>query len=87
MGTPREDLADKLKEARVNAGFGSQGALARKLNVSRSLITKAEIATHPVPSEPLIIAWASITGVPVEPLLELPSGPNRASPSGSCPTG
>jgi transcriptional regulator with XRE-family HTH domain len=71
MGTPREDLADKLREARTASGIGSQAALAKRLTVSRSLITKAETATHAVPSEPLIIAWAGITGVPAEPLIAL----------------
>jgi transcriptional regulator with XRE-family HTH domain len=70
MGTPREDLAEKLRDARVNAGYGSQGALAKRLTVSRSLITKAESATHPVPSDQLLTAWAGITGVPAKPLLE-----------------
>lgn len=69
--TPREELADRLRQARIKAGYGSQGALARKLNVSRPLITKAESATHPVPSDQLLTAWAGVTGTPVEPLLEL----------------
>jgi hypothetical protein len=33
--TPREELADLLQRARVEAGYGSQGALAKRLNVSR----------------------------------------------------
>jgi transcriptional regulator with XRE-family HTH domain len=71
MGTPREDLAGKLRDARVNAGYGSQGALAKRLNVSRSLITKAENATHPVPAESLIVAWCGVTSAPQDELLEL----------------
>jgi transcriptional regulator with XRE-family HTH domain len=71
MGTPREDLADKLREARVSAGIGSQAALAQRLTVSRPLITKAESATHPVPSDQLLTAWAAVTDVPAEPLIAL----------------
>ena len=32
--TPREQLADLLQRARVEAGYGSQGALAKRLNVT-----------------------------------------------------
>jgi transcriptional regulator with XRE-family HTH domain len=71
MGTPREDLGNKLRQARLAAGYGSHGALAKKLNVSRSVITKAESATHPVPSDALLTAWAGVTDVPAEPLLDL----------------
>jgi hypothetical protein len=71
MGTPREDLADKLRKARRDAGYGSHGALARKLTVSRSVVSKAESATHPVPGDPLLVAWAGATGAAAESLLEL----------------
>jgi transcriptional regulator with XRE-family HTH domain len=69
MATPREQLADLLRQARLDAGYGSHGALARKLNVSRPVITKAENATHPVPSDALLAAWAGVTGGPLEPLI------------------
>jgi hypothetical protein len=39
--TPREQLADLLQRSRVEAGYGSQGALAKRLNVSRPVISKA----------------------------------------------
>jgi len=71
MGTPRENLASKLREARIAAGCGSQGALAKRLTVSRSLITKAENATQPIPSPELVSAWAGVTGAPLDELLEL----------------
>jgi helix-turn-helix protein len=54
MATPREQLADMLRQARLDAGYGSHGALARKLNVSRPVITKAENAAHPVPSDAIL---------------------------------
>lgn len=38
MATPREQLADLLKQARLAAGYASHGALAKKLNISRSVI-------------------------------------------------
>jgi transcriptional regulator with XRE-family HTH domain len=71
MGTPREDLAEKLREARVNSGYGSQAALAARLNVTRSVITKAENAGHAVPSTEVLTAWAGITGAPLDVLTEL----------------
>jgi transcriptional regulator with XRE-family HTH domain len=71
MATAREQLADMLRQARVDAGYGSHGALARKLNVSRPVVTKAENAAHPVPSDAILAAWAAVTGVPLEPLTEL----------------
>ncbi len=39
--TPREQLADVLQRSRAAAGYGSQGALAKRLNVSRPVISKA----------------------------------------------
>jgi Domain of unknown function (DUF5753) len=42
VATPREQLADVLRKSRIDAGYASHGALARKLNVSRPVITKAE---------------------------------------------
>jgi transcriptional regulator with XRE-family HTH domain len=60
LATPREQLADVLKQARLGAGYESHAALAKKLNVSRSLITKAENAAHSVPSDALLAAWAGL---------------------------
>jgi transcriptional regulator with XRE-family HTH domain len=80
MATPREQLADLLRQARLDAGYGSHGALARKLNVSRPVITKAENAAHPVPSDALLAAWAGITGVPLDPLIELAQRAKSGTP-------
>jgi transcriptional regulator with XRE-family HTH domain len=71
MATAREQLADVLRQARIEAGYGSHGALARKLNVSRPVITKAENAAHPVPSDAILAAWAGVTGAPLDTLIEL----------------
>jgi transcriptional regulator with XRE-family HTH domain len=62
MATPREQLADMLRQSRIEAGYNSHGALARKLNVSRPVVTKAENAAHPVPSDAILAAWAGATG-------------------------
>jgi transcriptional regulator with XRE-family HTH domain len=70
MATAREQLADTLREARINAGFGSHAALAKRLNLSRSVITKAENPTHPAPSRELLAAWAGATGAPLDVLTE-----------------
>jgi transcriptional regulator with XRE-family HTH domain len=80
MATPRELLADMLRQARIDAGYGSHGALARKLNVSRPVITKAENAAHPVPSDALLAAWAGITGAPLDTLIELAQRAKSGTP-------
>jgi transcriptional regulator with XRE-family HTH domain len=69
--TPREELADLLQRARVEAGYGSQGALAKRLNVSRPVISKAESTGQPPPSEAILAAWAGATGAPLDRLNEL----------------
>jgi transcriptional regulator with XRE-family HTH domain len=69
--TPREQLAIALKKARLEAGFESHGALAKRLNVSRPVVSKAENPLHPVPSDALLAAWAGMTGVTAETLTEL----------------
>jgi transcriptional regulator with XRE-family HTH domain len=65
VASPREQLADLLKRARIDAGYGSHLALARKINVSRSLVAKAESATQPLPSDPTLVAWHEATGVDI----------------------
>jgi hypothetical protein len=55
--TPREQLADVLRQSRLDAGYESHGALAKRLNVSRPVITRAENAAHPVPSDAVLAAW------------------------------
>jgi hypothetical protein len=69
--TPREQLADVLQRSRVEAGYGSQGALARRLNVSRPVISKAENPAQPCPSDAILAAWAGATGCPLDRLTEL----------------
>jgi transcriptional regulator with XRE-family HTH domain len=71
MATPREQLAALLRQARLEAGFGSHGALARKLNVSRPVVTRAENPAHPVPSDAVLAAWAGATGAGLDVLTDL----------------
>jgi transcriptional regulator with XRE-family HTH domain len=80
MATPREQLADRLRRSRIDAGYGSHGALARKLNVSRPVITKAENAAHPVPSDALLAAWAGATGAPLDTLIALAQRAKSGTP-------
>lgn len=69
--TPREQLAEVLQRARAEAGYASQASLARKLNVTRPVISKAENPGQPVPSDAILAAWAGATGVPLDHLAEL----------------
>jgi transcriptional regulator with XRE-family HTH domain len=80
MATPRELLADMLRQSRIDAGYGTHGALARKLNVSRPVITKAENAAHPVPSDAILAAWAGATGAPLDTLIELAQRAKSGTP-------
>jgi hypothetical protein len=54
MATPREQLADALKQARIGAGYDSHRALARVLLVSRPVLSRAENPHEGVPSDNLI---------------------------------
>jgi transcriptional regulator with XRE-family HTH domain len=69
--TPREQLASVLKQSRADAGFESHGALARRLNVSRPVVSKAENPVHPVPSDALLTSWAEATGAALDQLTDL----------------
>jgi hypothetical protein len=71
MMTPREQLAEMLQRSRTEAGYGSQGALAEHLNVARPVVSKAENPSQPVPSDPILAAWADATGTPLEVLADL----------------
>lgn len=71
MSTPREQLANTLKEARLAAGYDSQGKLAKRLHVSRPAVNRAESPTAPVPSDPLLAAWADATKTDLAALLDL----------------
>ena len=70
MPTPREQLAVILRESRLAAGFESHGALAKRLNVTRSVVSKAENPAHPVPSDAILAAWAGVTGVALDTLAD-----------------
>src|ERR1700728_802810 len=80
MATPREQLADVLRKSRVDAGYASHGALARKLNVSRPVITRAENAAHPVPSDAVLAAWAGATGAGLDRLTGLAQRAKSGTP-------
>lgn len=80
MPTPREQLAIVLKQARLEAGFASHGALAKKLSVSRPVVSKAENPLHPVPSDALLAAWAKATGTAAETFTELAQRAKSGTP-------
>jgi transcriptional regulator with XRE-family HTH domain len=78
--TPREQLASVLRQARLDAGFDSHGALAVRLNVSRPVVSKAENAAQPVPSDALLAAWAGVTGAPLDTLTDLAQRAKSGTP-------
>jgi Domain of unknown function (DUF5753) len=80
MTTPREQLANVLRQSRIDAGYGSHGALARKLNVSRPVVTKAENPAHPLPSDAILAAWAGATGAGLDVLTELAQRAKSGTP-------
>lgn len=80
MATPRERLAGILRQSRIDAGYGSHGALARRLNVSRPVVSKAENAAHPVPSDAILAAWAGATGVALDTLIDLAQRAKSGTP-------
>ena len=71
MPTPREQLAGLLRQSRLDGGYESHGALAKRLNVSRPVVSKAENAGQPVPSDAVLAAWAGATGAPLDKLTDL----------------
>lgn len=71
MATSRKQLADQLKDARIKAGFATQAALARELTLARPVISKAENHQYPPPTAAVVTAWAKVTRVAVDPLLDL----------------
>lgn len=78
--TPREQLAEMLKQARLEAGYRSQKALAGQLHLSRPVITRAESVSQPVPSEDVLIAWSRVTGIPLDTLEELAKRAKSGTP-------
>lgn len=71
MGTPRERLADQLKQARIDAGYPTHSALARELGLVRPVIGKAENPRNPPPSIDTVARWAKATHVDADPLIDL----------------
>lgn len=80
MATPREQLADVLRQSRLDAGFESHGALAKKLNVSRPVVSKAENPAQPVPSDAVLAAWAGATGTALDTLTDLAQRARSGTP-------
>lgn len=80
MTTPREQLATLLRQSRIDAGYESHGALARKLNVSRPVVSKAENAGQPVPSDALLASWAMVTGADLAKLNDLAERARSGTP-------
>jgi transcriptional regulator with XRE-family HTH domain len=78
--TPREQLAEVLRQARLDAGFESHGALAKRLNVSRPVVSKAENPGHPVPSDTVLAAWAGATGIGLDVLMDLAERARSGTP-------
>jgi transcriptional regulator with XRE-family HTH domain len=64
LAAPREQLADVLRQARIDAGYPTQRDLAKRLNVSRPVITRAENPREVVPSPALLTAWVKATNAP-----------------------
>jgi transcriptional regulator with XRE-family HTH domain len=78
--TPREQLAETLRQARLDAGYESRGALAKRINVSRPVVSRAENAAHPVPSDAVLAAWAGATGVALDTLTDLAQRAKSGTP-------
>jgi transcriptional regulator with XRE-family HTH domain len=71
MATPREQLANLLRQARLDAGYESHAALAKRLSVSRPVVSKAENPSSPTPSDTVLAAWAGTTGAGLDELTKL----------------
>lgn len=71
MPNPREFLAQQLKQARLSAGYATQGDLAEVLHVTRSLVAKAESPNQPAPSLGLLKPWADATKANLKELEDL----------------
>lgn len=80
MPTPRELLADLLKTSRLESGYESHAALAAEMNVSRPVISKAESAINPVPSDSVLVGWSGKTGVPIDKLRDLANRAKSGTP-------
>ncbi len=71
MPTPREELANLLRDARIKAGYRSHGAFAKRLHKSRPVISKAESPSNPVPSDDVLMGWAELTSADLDLLKDL----------------
>ena len=71
MPSPREQLSEAMRTARLEAGFATHSKMAKALNMSRPAISKAESPIQAIPSVPLLTAWARACRVPVEEFLEI----------------
>ena len=71
MATPREQLANLLRQARLDAGYESHAALAKRLSMSRPVVSKAENPSSPTPSDAVLAAWAGATGAGLDELTKL----------------
>lgn len=80
MPTPREQLAEALRQSRLDAGFESHATLAKRLNVSRPVVSKAENPAHPLPSDAILAAWAGVTGVGLDVLTDLAQRARSGTP-------
>jgi transcriptional regulator with XRE-family HTH domain len=59
---PKVFLGERLRRARIAAGFSSQDALAAKLGFDRTVITKAETGDR-VPTPDVLAAWCEACGL------------------------
>lgn len=80
VATHREILAEALKKARLDAGYMTHGALAKELHMDRSVVTRAESVTQPVPSDALLASWAAATRADPEELTDLAARAKNGSP-------
>jgi transcriptional regulator with XRE-family HTH domain len=71
VATPREQLANIIRQARLDAGYESHAAFARRLNVSRPVVSKAENPSSPTPSDAVLAAIAGATGAGLDELAKL----------------
>jgi transcriptional regulator with XRE-family HTH domain len=69
-----------LRQSRLEAGYESHGALAKRLNVSRPVVSRAENSAHPVPSDAVLAAWAGATGVSLDALTDMAERAKSGTP-------
>lgn len=60
--SPAAFLGARLRQARIDAGFRSQDALAVRLGFDRSVITKTETGERP-PTDDVLAAWLAACGM------------------------